>query len=405
MPEPLVREAVVRAGLVSRGSLHVVAAGKAAFPMAWGLVATGAMVGAGLIAGPGTAADPIPSHFTWLPAGHPSPDPVSTQAGARALALAAESRRGVFVMLLSGGASSMLALPAVGVSLADKVATAGALMRAGAAIAELNCVRKHLSAIKGGRLAAVAGEAITLAISDVHTPVEDDPAVIGSGPTVADPSTFADALRIVTEVYREARVPPGVVAHLQRGAGGEVEETPKPGDPRLARSEYHVIANRHTAMDGAARAARALGFEVIIMSAATVGEAREAGRGFAEAAMASVGGRPLCVIGSGETTVRVRGDGRGGRNQEFALGAAAALRDWPAALLASVGTDGIDGPTDAAGAVVDATTERRAREAGLSVESALEQNDAYPFFARLGDLVMWGPTGTNVGDVHVLLIA
>lgn len=404
MPEPLVRTAVSDTGLASRDALHVVAAGKGAFPMARALVAAGAPVVAGLIAGPGTPADSLPPSFTWLPSAHPFPDAISTQAGARAVALAAESRTSLFVLLLSGGASSMLALPAAGVSLEDKVTATRELMRAGAAIADLNCVRKHLSAIKGGRLAAVAGEALTLAISDVHTPIEDDPAVIGSGPTVADPSTFADALRVVTEVYRDARVPRAVVAHLERGASGVEDETPKPGDSRLARSHYHVVANRHTAMAGAARAARALGFDVTIISPATAGEARDAGRRFAEASLASAGGRPMCVIGSGETTVRVRGNGRGGRNQEFALGAVAPLRDRPDAVLASVGTDGIDGPTDAAGAVVDATTQRRAREAGLSIESALDENDAYSFFARLGDLVMWGPTGTNVGDMHVLLI-
>ncbi len=325
-------------------------------------------------------------------------------AAGQALELATASREGLFVVLLSGGASSMLALPAPGVTLAGKVATADALMRAGAPIGALNTVRKHLSAIKGGRLAAAAGETITLAISDVHTPVEDDPSVIGSGPTVADPSTFADALRIVTEVYREATVPPAVVEYLARGVRGDIEESPKPGDSRLSRGQYHVLANRHTAMAGAGQAARALGFEVITRSAVTAGDAREAGRRFAEEGLASPGRRPLCLVASGETTVRVRGTGRGGRNQEFALGAAAMLRDR-GALVASLGTDGIDGPTDAAGAIVDGTTERRARLAGLSIEAALENNDAYPLLAQLGDLVRWGATGTNVGDVHILLIA
>jgi glycerate-2-kinase len=296
----------------------------------------------------------------------------------------------------------MLALPARGVSLADKVTTTAALMRAGAAIAELNAVRKHLSAIKGGRLALAASETMTLAVSDVDG---DDPAVIGSGPTVADPTTFGDALGIVTHRLAGAAVPDAVMSHLEGGARGDLPETPKPGDARLARSEYRVLANRHTAMHAAADAAGSLGFDVRVVHESTRGEAREAGRQFAAEAIERVGTRPLCVVASGETTVRVTGPGCGGRNQEFALGAAAVLRSCPGAILASVGTDGIDGPTDAAGAIVDATTGQRARAAGLSIEAALEENDSYPFFGTLGDLVTWGATGTNVGDLHVLLIA
>jgi glycerate-2-kinase len=370
--------------------------------MAMAFAASGLPVPSGLIAGPRLSGEPVPGTFTWIPGAHPAPDAASVEAGARALALA--SRRGArLVMLLSGGASSMLALPAPGVSLADKVAAAEALMRAGAGIADLNAVRKHLSAIKGGRLGAAARSAVTLAISDVHGPVADDPAVIGSGPTVADPSTYAQALRIVTEQFPVPAVPKSVVEHLTRGAAGALEETPKPGDPRLARSEYHVIGNRHTAMAGAAREARALGFDVRVIERATAGEAREAGRQFALDAVAP-GGGARCVIASGETTVRVTGRGRGGRNQEFALGAAAVISDCPGAVVASAGTDGIDGPTDAAGAIVDSTTAARARDAGLSIDAALADNDAYPVLARLGDLVRWGSTGTNVGDLHVLLM-
>jgi glycerate 2-kinase len=390
-------------GLAAPGqSLFVVAAGKAAWPMACGLIDAGARVSAGIVAGPRAERGGLPDGLRWLNAGHPDPDATSVVAGARALALAAESRAGRFVVLLSGGASSMMALPAEGLSLADKVATARALMRAGAPIAELNCVRKHVSAIKGGRLAAVATRTMTLAISDVHGPVEDDPAVIGSGPTVADPTTFGDALQVVR---RTAEIPASVVDYLARGARGALEETPKPGDPRLGSAAYHVLANRRTAMDGAASAARAAGYRVVRLDKATEGEAREAGLAFASTALRLRTADPLCVVASGETTVRVRGTGRGGRNQEFALGAAPALRSAGAAVLASVGTDGIDGPTDAAGAIVDPTTESRAEAAGLSIQSALERNDTYPLLARLNDLVLWGPTGTNVGDLHVLLIA
>jgi glycerate-2-kinase len=362
-------------------------------------------VAGGIVAGPRANTAELPPALEWFDADHPSPNAASEAAGRRALALAAVNRSlGGLLVLLSGGASSMLAVPAAGLSLGDKMLTARALMNAGMAIAELNCVRKHLSALKGGRLAATAGRVLTLAISDVHGPTADDPAVIGSGPTVGDPTTYADALAIVRRAGVMNSVPASVRAHLERGE----DESPKPGDPRLAGSEYEVIGNRQMAMDGAARAARARGYAVHLVPAATSGEAREAGASFATQALGPVAGQPLCVIASGETTVHVRGSGRGGRNQEFALGALPVLealrRNARAVVLASAGTDGIDGPTDAAGAVVDATTSARALELGLRAEAALASNGAYDFFAPLGDLIMWGPTGTNVGDLHVALI-
>lgn len=360
---------------------------------------------AGLVAGPRTTDEDPPSPIEWLEASHPAPNAASETAGRRALTIAAESRAdGVLVVLLSGGASAMLAVPAPGLSLADKVHTARALMNAGAPIAELNCVRKHLSAIKGGRLAAAAARSVTLAISDVHGPVADDPSVIGSGPTVADPTTCADAFEIVKNAALIPVLPRAVVAHLERGE----DESPKPGDSRLAASSYHVIGNRQMAMDGASEAARARGYAVRVVLPATEGEARDAGAAFAAAALRDAAGRPLCVIGSGESTVKVRGAGRGGRNQEFALGALGAIDSAAprvrSLMLASVGTDGIDGPTDAAGAVVDQTSSARAREYGLHPDAALAANDSYHFFAALGDLIRWGATGTNVGDLHVLLV-
>jgi glycerate-2-kinase len=276
-------------------------------------------------------------------------------------------------------------------------------MNAGVPIGDLNCVRKHLSAIKGGRLAAFAPRTVTLAISDVHGPVPDDPAVIGSGPTVADPTTYSDALDVVRRAGIADALPPAVIAHLQRGD----DESPKPGDPRLSWSSYEVIGNRHIAMEGAANAARARGYVVRVVEAATCGEARDAGRAFAAAALRDGAGKPLCVIASGETTVHVRGAGRGGRNQEFALGALGVIDSTAArgagVVLASAGTDGIDGPTDAAGAIVDGTTSLRAAERELEAQAALATNGAYDYFMPLGDLVTWGPTGTNVGDLHVLV--
>ena len=369
------------------------------------MLGKGVSLGAGLVAGPRTDASELPPSLDWFDASHPSPNAMSEAAGRRALALAEGSRsRGVLVVLLSGGASSMLSVPAAGLLLADKVLTARALMNAGAPIADLNCVRKHLSSIKGGRLAASARRTLTLAISDVHGPIADDPAVIGSGPTVADPTTYSDALAIVRRAGVMESLPAAVVAHLERGG----DESPKAGDPRLVRSTYEVIGNRQIAMEGAARAARSRGYTVSIIEAPTAGEAREAGAAFATQALDDPGGRPRCVLASGETTVHVHGAGRGGRNQEFALGALPALDARQprerAVALASAGTDGIDGPTDAAGAIVDVTTSARARERGLRPAAALASNGAYDFFAPLGDLIMWGPTGTNVGDLHVMLV-
>jgi glycerate-2-kinase len=297
----------------------------------------------------------------------------------------------------------MLCAPAGGILLEDKRAATDALMRAGAPIHELNCVRKHLSCLKGGQLALRAGRLLTLAISDVHWPVEDDPSVIGGGPTVGDPTTFADALAVAG---RASDLPWSVLDRLRRGASGEIAETPAPDDPRLRDSAFVVIGTRRTALTGAAAEAARLGYDAVVLPAVTHGEAREEGRAFASRALAlaRAAGRPLCVLAAGETTVHVVGRGRGGRNQEFALAAASELAGISAPLLAaSAGTDGRDGPTDAAGAFADDTTMARAAARGLDAAAALAANDAYPFLAALGDLILSGPTGTNVGDLHLLL--
>jgi glycerate 2-kinase len=343
-------------------------------------------------------------------AGHPSPNADSAAAAEAALELAHQSRdTGGLLVLLSGGASAMLVAPAHGISLEEKVATTTRLMHAGAAIHELNCVRKHLSRIKGGQLAAAAGRTITLALSDVHAPIADDPSVIGSGPTVADDTTFADALEIVGRYG--ITLPDAVRAHLDRGGIGQADETIKSGDLRLGASTYTLVGNRLMAVEGAARAAESAGYRVVVFHDPTTGEARDAARRFVEAAaeVARSATQPMCVIGSGETTVTVRGTGLGGRNQEFGVAAASALSLVDATdrevVLASAGTDGIDGPTDAAGVVVDRETVSRGTAAGLDWRTALDNNDAYHFAAATGDLIIWGPTGTNVGDLHVLLVA
>ncbi len=388
------------------GALRVVAAGKAARAMARAFTAwAGPRCVGGLVVAPpgGPGARPVPG-LEEIVASHPAPDGRSEDAGRRALALAraAAAAGDTLVVLLSGGASSLMALAAPGLALEDKSEASRALMHAGAAIDELNAVRKHLSAIKGGRLAAAAGATVTLAISDVVAPVADDPCVIGSGPTVPDPTTFADALAALDRFALRGRVPPAVVALLERGANGEVDETIKAGDARLARASFHLIGSRLDALAGARERAAALGYTVVEVPEPLVGEAREAGARLARRA-AAAGAPRVCLLAAGETTVRVRGRGRGGRNQELALAAAReglGPREW---VLASAGTDGVDGPTDAAGAIVDPTTLARAEAIGLDARRFLADNDVYRFFEPLGDLIRTGPTGTNVGDVQVVL--
>jgi len=407
-------ESALSAGAIDslqQSSVNLVAAGKAAWPMASAFVRHARVaIRTGVISGTPAAGGDIPDSFERFTGGHPTPDEDSERAGRRALAIARDP--GVaLIVLLSGGASSMLAVPAEGITLDDKVLTFHNLLHGGMPIDELNCVRKHLSAIKGGQLGAMAAESFTLAISDVHGPVADDPSVIGSGPTVADPTTFEEALAILQRAYADDAMefPPSVLQRLEQGARGEIDETPKPGDVRLLRSRYQVIGNRLTAMQGAAAVAKDLGYVVRLVEEPTSGEARIAGARFATQAAQSGAhsGGPVCVIASGEPTVRVKGAGQGGRNQEFALAMAATLAEarlgGQFAVGASAGTDGIDGPTNAAGAVVDWTTLERARKGGLSAEEALARNDTYPLFSLLGDLIIWGPTGTNVGDIHVLL--
>jgi glycerate-2-kinase len=293
------------------------------------------------------------------------------------------------------------------VSLADLQATTSRLLRAGADIAALNAVRKHLSRIKGGRLASAAeGRTIALVVSDV---VGDDLAVIASGPTVADPSTYGDALGVIDRFGGTGAYPVAVIEALTQGRDGLRPETPKAGSAALARTTTRVVGAQRDAIEGARREAAARGYEVRVDPAPLTGEAREAARVVLDRieARAARRGRKTCLLSGGETTVTVVGTGKGGRNQELALALAAPLAALPLpVVVASVGTDGIDGPTDAAGAMVDRTTADRARAAGLDdPEAFLRDNNAYAFFHALGDLVVTGPTGTNVGDIQVVVIA
>ncbi len=349
----------------------------------------------------------VPSGAEWQEARHPLPDEGSVAGARRALEIARGAESGdLLLVLLSGGGSALMALPADGISLEEKQQTARLLMEHGADIYELNTVRKHLSAIKGGQLAAASrGSVLTLAVSDV---VGDDLSVIASGPTVADDSTYSQARAVLEGRGGEQLYPPAVVDRLRRGADGAVPETPKSGDPRLARAAARVIGPQRGAIDGARRAAEALGYHVHVVREPVPGVARTAAVEYVHrvAGAAGVMRRPLCVISSGETTVTVRGSGKGGRNQEFALAMAPLLaRLGGEVTAASLGTDGIDGPTDAAGAIVDPSTFARARAAGLAApQQYLDDNDTYTFFDALGDLIKTGPTCTNVGDLQVILV-
>ena len=385
---------------------HLLAVGKAAAPMATAWLELGLRPNRGLVVGAVRGRAALDS-LTWREAGHPIPDERSVAAAREAMTLAQSvAPNECLVVLLSGGASALMALPLNDLAISDKQSAVSVLLKAGADIGALNTIRKHLSRVKGGRLAAgCRGTTLTLAISDV---VGDDPGVIGSGPTVADSTTFADAQRAIDTLGVAARLPKAVRGAIEAGRRGDIEESVKPGDPRLRRSYWYLLGGRREGMAGAKETAAAMGYETVVLDEPVIGEARIAAREYLQRLRElrnTLQGR-LCIISSGETTVNVIGEGMGGRNQEFVLAAATDLLDLPpGATVASVGTDGIDGPTDAAGAVADSWTLSRAGEAGVTDPAAyLSANDAYRFFERLGDLIITGPTDTNVGDLQIALI-
>lgn len=378
----------------------VIGAGKAAARMAAGVegVWPSARLGGLVITAPGC--DVPLRHVAVAIGSHPLPDARSLDATAALCRVVAATEPGSVVLaLISGGASSLLVQPRPPLSLADKMAVNRLLLACGADIAALNTVRKHLSAVKGGGLLRLAGgrTVTTLILSDV---VGDDPSVIGSGPTVADPTTHADALAVLRGHGLLSRVPAAVRELLDAGARGEVEETVKPSDPCAAAATATVIGSNAIARRAAAARAAELGYEPHVDDVPLVGDTRAAAAAWARQLGRLPRGARWCAIAGGETTVVVRGQGRGGRNQEFALALAAALAGAPVAVL-SAGTDGIDGPTDAAGAFVDGRTLPRAAALGLDADRALADNDSHPYFDRLGDLLRTGPTGTNVMDLKL----
>lgn len=393
-----------------RGRVVVVGAGKAAAPMAVALERIlGPALAVGLVVVKDGHRTPT-ARVAVCEAAHPLPDERGVLATRALLDLVAGlGPDDLALCALSGGGSALLVAPAPGITLADKQQVTDQLLRAGATIHELNAVRKHLSAVKGGQLARAAAPAqvASLIMSDV---VGDPLDVIASGPTAPDPTSYQMALGVLRECGLLASAPPAVVARLEQGAAGHLPETPKPSDPLFERVENVLVATNAHALDAAAERARALGFHALVLSASVEGEAREVGRVLAALAREEVArGRPAplpaCLLAGGETTVTVCGEGVGGRNQELVLAAALALEGLPAerAAVASVATDGGDGPTAAAGALADGETVARAAALGLDARTALRANDSHPLLKAVDALVVTGPTQTNVNDVMMVL--
>ncbi|MGA8028982.1 MAG: glycerate kinase [Bryobacteraceae bacterium] len=389
--------------------IFLIAAGKAAAPMAAAIEKIiGAPLTGGLVVTKHGHATSKLRRVQLIEAAHPIPDQAGLQASRRIQDLLRKlNAHDLLILAISGGASALLPAPAEPITLKAKQKTTDLLLRAGATISELNVVRKHLSDLKGGRFAALAHPAtiVTLLLSDV---IGDPLDVIGSGPTAPDTSTFTDALGVLGKFGLLKRAPTLVRDFLERGSRGEIPETPKPGDPLFRNVTNLVIGSNRLALQAAARKAQALGYGTLILSSTMQGETSEVARTHAEILRELVSSnqpipRPACILSGGETTVSVKGKGKGGRNQEFALAAAVSIDGLEDVLLLSAGTDGSDGPTDAAGAIATGATVAHAIRAGLDPSANLANNDSYPFFDALGDLIKTGPTGTNVMDIHVLL--
>ncbi len=397
-----------RYSLASKRRVVVVGAGKASAPMA---AAVEDVIGDALpVTGSVTVryGHSAPTCVVRIrEASHPVPDEAGVQATRAIVELLAEvNADDLVICVISGGGSALLTLPADGLSLEHVQQTTDVLLRSGASINEINVVRKHLDTVKGGGLARLAAPAqvITLVLSDVvGNPLD----AIASGPTVPDTSTWAEAGAVFDRYGLWDKVPRSVVERLRAGRAGQLPDTPKPGDPLFKHTQSVVVGSNLLACAAAAAAASQIGLQSQVLTTYVEGEAREVGRVLAGLlreidASGHPLARPCLLVAGGETTVTVRGQGLGGRNQELALAAAFSLRGLRAVLLASIGTDGNDGPTDAAGAFVDGSTLDRAAALGLDPRQSLADNDSYRFFDRLGDLIRTGPTNTNVNDLYLL---
>ena len=399
----------LRAGMASYDlrayeHIYVVGAGKASAAMA---LALEGMLGERITAGWINVKDgyTVPtSQITIHEAGHPVPDGRGVEGSRQIVSLMRQAgKRDLVFCLISGGGSALMTLPVDGVALGDMGLLTQALLRSGATINEVNTVRKHLSQVKGGHLARLAYPAhiISLAVSDViGSPLE----VIASGPTSPDPTTFAQAHAVLQKYNLIDKVPTAVLNHVEQGMEGHMAETPKAGDETFQGTQNLVIASNEHAAQAALEKARQIGLNSVLLSTFVEGEAREVAKVFAGIAkeIARSGQpvrRPACVIAGGETTVTVRGNGLGGRSQELALAAIPFLAGLDNVALIGLGTDGTDGPTDAAGAIVTGSTAARVAQKGLSVADHLADNDSYHFFQAIGDLIITGPTNTNVNDL------
>jgi len=406
---PLVIRALASVAKPAHGRVLVVGAGKASGAMAaaveeaWGDRITDGVV---------TVKDgyTVPTrHVRLLEAGHPVPDERGAAAARQIHALAQSAAADdVVLVLVSGGGSALTPAPVPPITLGDKQAMTRLLLAVGATINQLNAIRKHCSLLKGGQLARAAAPARVeaLLLSDV---VGDPLDVIASGPTTPDVSTFAEALDILDRFALRERAPQSIVQRLEQGVRGQLPETPKPGDPLFARVRNTVIGNNALVVEAAAARARELGFTPHVLTRSLEGEAREVARQFVQMARAIRAGRgpvapPACVIAGGETTVTVKGRGKGGRCQEFALAAALDMEGLRDVVMLAAGTDGTDGPTEAAGAVVDGESVARARARGADPAASLAENDSHDLLAGIGDLVTTGPTNTNLLDLYLALV-
>ena len=391
-------------------NIFIIGAGKAAAPMAAALEEIlGERITGGII---NVKYDHVAKleRVRLIEAGHPLPDKHGLYGAEEILNLAKDAQKDDLVLcLISGGGSALLPLPFPGLSLQDKQETIKVLLACSATIHEINAIRKHTSMLKGGRLAQAAYPAtlVSLILSDV---VGDDLDVIASGPTVPDSSTFFECIDVFSKYNIISKLPDAVVNHIHAGVKGKVSETPKDGDPVFEKTHNLIIGSNIEAITAAKRNAETLGYNVLVLSSMIEGETRHVARVHgAIAREISKTGHPLappaCILSGGETTVTLQGTGLGGRNQEFALAAAMDIAGNENIVVLSGGTDGTDGPTDAAGALADTTTLERAVEMGLDPQHFLANNDSYHFFQKLGDLLMTGPTNTNVMDLRIVLVA
>ena len=389
--------------------ISVVGAGKASVSMAQAVEEIlGGRLNSGLVNTKYGYSVPL-KRVQVIEAGHPVPDEAGF-CGSQKIAqfLEKTDKKDLVFFLISGGGSALLPYPVEGITLEDKQMMTRILLEVGASIHEINTLRKHLSQVKGGRLARLAHPStlVSLILSDV---IGDDLDSIASGPTVPDHTTFDDCLDILEKYRILNRIPPAVAEIIYKGARGEIEETPKPGDPVFERTQNLIIGSNIMAVEAAAKKAEELGYNTLILSTFIEGETRDVAKvhaGIAKEILSSGNpiNRPACVLSGGETTVTIRGKGKGGRNQEFCLAASIDIDGRDGVVLLSAGTDGTDGPTDAAGAIADGTTVSRAKKLGLNPGRYLRENDSYHFFEALDDLIITGPTYTNVMDLRIMLV-